>query len=330
MGEPSRLNDSIESALKLGDGVLLLLLEDRDATFVSGSGEKAWTEELISEHLSCEDCGISISPPEPRNFSFNSPYGACPVCSGIGSLQVMDPAKVVDDETATLRHGAVPAWRRGAHRLIIYYNHMLKCIATHYGVPRMMDTPWRDLPDHVRHVLLYGSGDEVIDFSFYMRGKRHEMKKPFEGILANLQRRSHDSEFESVRDRLMELTMRKTCPACHGARLNPESLAVEIGGASIYDFNCMSVTAALDFLAKLKLTAVQDKIAAELLKEIRSRLTFLKNVGLGYLSLSRESGTLSGGEAQRIRLATQLGCGLVGVIYVSRQLSVFIIKWCCC
>ena len=318
--EPSRLNDSIESALKLGDGVMLLLLEDRDATFVSG--EKVWTEELISEHLSCEDCGISISPPEPRNFSFNSPYGACPVCSGIGSLQVMDPAKVVEDENATLRHGAVPAWRRGAHRLIIYYNHMLKCIAAHYGLPKMMDTKWRDLPEHVRHVLLYGSGDEIIDFSFYMRGKRHEMKKPFEGILANLQRRSQDSEFESVRTRLLELTMRKTCPACHGARLRPESLAVEIGGASIHDFNCKSVSAALDFLADLKLTDVQDKIAAELLKEIRSRLMFLKDVGLGYLSLTRESGTLSGGEAQRIRLATQLGCGLVGVIYILDEPSI--------
>ena len=135
------------------------------------------SEERISEHLACADCGISLGKLEPRNFSFNSPYGACPVCSGIGSLQVMDPAKVVEDENATLRHGAVPAWRRGAHRLIIYYNHMLKCIAAHYGIPKLMDTKWRDLPEHVRHVLLYGSGDEIIDFSFYMRGKRHEMKK---------------------------------------------------------------------------------------------------------------------------------------------------------
>lgn len=318
--EPSRVNDSVETALRAGSGVLLLLLED--VQHPGETGERRWIEELISEHFACPDCNLSFNKLEPRNFSFNSPFGACPTCNGLGSLQIMDPEKVVEDEAKSLRGGAIPAWRRGPRRLIIYYNHMLRCIAEHYACPKMMDTPWKNLPPKLRDVILNGSGEEEIDFSFYMRGKRCKMVKPFEGILANLQRRRQESEYDSVRDRLTELTMRKTCPVCGGARLRPESLAVEIEGVSISDFNKMSVTEALVFSENLKLEGEKLAIASELLKEIRSRLSFLKNVGLGYLTLDRESGTLSGGEAQRIRLATQLGCGLVGVLYILDEPSI--------
>lgn len=314
----SRLNDSVETALRTGNGIMSILLEEPP---VPGK-ERSWREELVSEHLACPDCGLSFAKPEPRNFSFNSPFGACPMCNGIGSLQVMDPAKVVPDETLSIRKGAVPAWRRGSRNLIIYYNHLLKSLAIHYDLPDMLETPWNRLPEKIRQVLLYGSGDEIIDFSYWMRGKRHTMTRPFEGIIPNLQRRMRESESDSVVDRLMDLTMRQECPACHGKRLKPESLAVTLNGLSIADFHALSADAALKFLRKLSLTDEKKKIADELIREIRSRLGFLLDVGLSYLTLNRESGTLSGGEAQRIRLATQLGCGLVGVLYILDEPSI--------
>ena len=319
--DPSRLNDSVETALRLGGGTITVLTED--AAHPGGtSRNRKWIEEIFSEHLGCEKCGISFSRLEPRNFSFNSPYGACPVCNGIGSQMVMDPAKVVPDESLSCRKGAIPAWRRGPRRLIIYYNHILKSLAAHFNEPDMLDIPWKDLPEHIRHALLCGTGDQPVDFSFWMRGRRVEVSKPFEGILANLHRRMQESESDAVRDRLSELTVRRTCPACHGKRLRPESLAVEVAGVTIDAFNAMSVEKALDFVAGLKLDPEKTAVSGEILKEIRNRLSFLKNVGLGYLTLNRESGTLSGGEAQRIRLATQLGCGLVGVLYILDEPSI--------
>ena len=327
--ERTRLNDSVETALKMGNGTLIILLEDLSDKILPSKGKAAgtgakrvWKEERISEHLSCEKCGISFSKLEPRDFSFNSPFGACPHCNGIGSLQVMDPAKVVPDETLSIKKGAISAWRKGPRHLIIYYNHILKSLATHFNEPDMLETPWNRLPEKIRHCLLYGSGNQAIDFSFWMRGKRISVTKPFEGILANLQRRQQESESDSVRDRLTELTVRKTCPVCHGARLKPESLAVEICGKSIRDFNALSCADAYDFIQSIQFTGEKEQIARELIKEIRSRLGFLKDVGLSYLTLDRESGTLSGGEAQRIRLATQLGCGLVGVLYILDEPSI--------
>jgi len=319
--DPSRLNDSVETALKLGGGTITILTEDISDPDHSSRSRK-WIEDIVSEHLGCEKCGISFSRLEPRNFSFNSPYGACHVCNGIGSQMVMDPDQVVPDKSLSISKGAIPAWRRGPRRLIIYYNHLLKSLAAYFDQPDMLTTPWKDLPEKVRHGLLFGTGDNPVDFSFWMRGRKVEVSKPFEGILANLQRRMQESESESVRDRLTELTVRRTCPACHGKRLKPESLAVEVAGVTIDAFNAMSVEKALDFVSTLKLDQEKTAIAGEILKEIRSRLTFLKNVGLGYLTLNRESGTLSGGEAQRIRLATQLGCGLVGVLYILDEPSI--------
>ena len=314
--EDSRLNDSVETALKSGNGELILLVENRDF-----DGKASWKEERISENLACVDCGISFGKMEPRHFSFNSPYGACPKCNGIGSLMVMK-AELAINYDLSIRKGAIPGWRRGPHRLIIYYNHLLRCISEHLQMPEMLTTKFRDLPEKVQNLLLYGSGEEEIDFSYYLRGKRYSMVKPFEGILANLQHRQEETDNESVRERLKQYMVWEECPECHGKRLRPESLAVTVNGLSIHDFNSMSVEKALEFVRTLKLNEEQTIVAGEILKEIGSRLSFLKEVGLPYLTLNRESGTLSGGEAQRIRLATQLGCGLVGVLYILDEPSI--------
>lgn len=314
--ESSRLSDSVETALKCGNGELILLVETRDF-----AGKSSWKEERISEKLACVDCGISFSKMEPRNFSFNSPYGACPKCNGIGALMVMK-AELAINYDLSIRKGAIPGWRRGPHRLIIYYNHLLKCIAEHLNMPSMLTTKFRDLPADVQHLLLYGSGETEIDFSYYLRGKRYNMIRPFEGILANLQRREEETDNDAVRERLKQYMVWETCPECQGKRLKPESLTVTVSGVSIHEFNTMSVEKALEFVRTLKLNEEEQIIAGEILKEIGSRLAFLKEVGLSYLTLNRESGTLSGGEAQRIRLATQLGCGLVGVLYILDEPSI--------
>ncbi|MBO4633212.1 MAG: excinuclease ABC subunit UvrA [Lentisphaeria bacterium] len=321
--ESSRLNDSVEAALRLGGGNLIVLLEDRSGEMdLKTSPGKKWKEEKISEHFSCPDCEISFPKPEPRNFSFNSPFGACPVCNGIGALMVMNPDLVIPDDTKSIRNGAIPGWRRGPRRLLIYYNHLLRCIAEHYQMPEMLSTPWKNLPEKIRHVLLYGSDEEKIDFSFRIGRKVYKSIGPFEGVLANLQRRQAESDSESVRERLKEYMTFRECPECHGRRLKPESLAVTVNGLSIHDFNHQSVENALKFVRGLELDEEKAQIARDILKEIESRLKFLADVGLSYLTLSRESGTLSGGEAQRIRLATQLGCGLVGVLYILDEPSI--------
>jgi excinuclease ABC subunit A len=310
--ESARLNDSVELALKYGEGLITILTES----------EKGWKEEQISEHLACLKCGLSFGKMLPRNFSFNSPYGACPRCHGLGTLLVMDPELSVPDPSLPIRKGAIPGWRRGPRRLLIYYKHLLKCVAEHYDFPDMMKTPFKDLPPKIREVVLFGSGDEVINFDYWMRGKQHKMRKPFEGVLANMERRYFETESEAVRERLKKFMTRRDCPACKGARLKPESLAVTVGGAGIHEFNAMSITEARKFLTGLKLNKEEKVIASEIVKEIGSRLGFLEDVGLNYLTLNRESGTLSGGEAQRIRLATQLGCGLVGVLYILDEPSI--------
>lgn len=313
--ESSRLIDSIELALRCGNGVINTLLESDDH-------KKEWEEELISEHLACLHCGISVGELEPRNFSFNSPYGACQACNGLGTKLVMDPKLVVPDPGLSIRDGAIPGWRRGPRRVLIYYNHLLRCIADHYDFSDMTKTPFMRLPDWLQKVILHGSGDEVIAFDYWHRGKMHELRKPFEGIIPNLERRYLETESEDVRERLHNYMIRQPCPACHGARLNPASLAVTIGGIAINKFNALSVDNALAFISGLKLAEEQRIIATEILSEILSRLGFLKDVGLSYLTLDRESATLSGGEAQRIRLATQLGSGLVGVIYILDEPSI--------
>ncbi len=309
----SRLNDSVELALRVGEGMLVALVEDPAA-------KDGWAEETVSEHLACLDCGLSFGELQPRNFSFNSPYGACPTCNGIGARMVFQPEVVIPDPSRSIKNGAIPLWRRGPRRVIILYNHYLRCLAAHYDFE--LTTPWKELPERIRKILLYGSGEEVIQFDYWMRGKTHEWRKPFEGIIPNLVRRHAETESEELRERLQAQMSFEPCPDCKGARLKPESLAVTVGGKSIWDLCTLSIEAALAFAGTLKLTPAQEKVATEILKEVRARLGFLQSVGLGYLTLARESGSLSGGEAQRIRLATQVGSGLVGVLYILDEPSI--------
>ena len=309
----SRLTDSVELALRVGGGMLVVLVEDP-------AKADGWTEEMISEHLACLECGLSFGELQPRNFSFNSPYGACPTCNGLGARMVFLPEVVIPNPALSIKGGAIPLWRRGPRRVIILYNHYLRCLADHYGFS--LTTPWQELPENVRQILLYGSGEEIIAFDCWMRGKMREWRKPFEGIVPNLVRRYQETESNELRERLQAQLSYEPCPDCGGARLKPESLAVTIGGKNIWQFCTLSIEAALAFANGLKLTPAQEKVSAEILKEVRTRLGFLQAVGLEYLTLSRESGNLSGGEAQRIRLATQVGSGLVGVLYILDEPSI--------
>lgn len=309
----SRLTDSVELALRHGDGILTVLLEGENAEF---------SEEKFSEKLACVECGISCGELLPRNFSFNAPYGACPVCNGLGIEQFMDPAKVIPDPSLSIKNGAIPGWRRGPRHLIIYYNIMLRKLAEWLGEPELLTTPFRELPERLQNIVLYGTGEEAVEFDYYMHGKKYRWSKPFEGVLENLRRRMVETDSDSVRERLSSYLSPRRCPACGGARLNPVSLAVTVGGLSIAQFNALSVERALQFASSLELTAEEQKISREVLREICGRLAFLRDVGLNYLTLDRVSSTLSGGEAQRIRLATQLGCGLMGVLYILDEPSI--------
>ncbi|MBO5644707.1 MAG: excinuclease ABC subunit UvrA, partial [Lentisphaeria bacterium] len=309
----SRLTDSVETALRRADGVVNIRLDGDDPDFV---------EEKFCEKLACPDCGVSYGELAPRNFSFNSPYGACPECNGLGITQYMDPAKVIPDPSKSIANGAIPNWRRGPRHLIIYYNLLLRKVAEHLGDPAVLTTPFNKLAPEVQTFILEGSGDEKLSFDFRMHGKKFHWEKPFEGILENLKRRMNETESDSVRERLAACLSPKECPACRGARLNPTTLGVTVGGKNISEFNALSVEDALRFLNGLELDKEASVIASDVLKEIISRLTFLKDVGLSYLTLNRVSSTLSGGEAQRIRLATQLGCGLVGVLYILDEPSI--------
>ncbi len=307
----ARLADSVETALRLGDGVLLALSQPAE-------GEPE--ERLFSEKSACVPCGLSFEVLAPRHFSFNSPYGACPTCHGLGTMEVFDEELIVPDPELSLEDGAIQAWRRGGRRLIIYYKHLLRAAAEAFGIP--MDRPWKDLAAEQRRVLLHGSGDREIELGFWRGGAWRRYTKPFEGVIPNLRRRLEETDSDFTRERLRGYMSRQRCPDCRGARLRPETLACTIEGRSICDATRFSVAEADRFFEALPLTAHEEKIVHELLKEIRQRLRFLRDVGLDYLTLDRESGTLSGGEAQRIRLATQIGAGLVGVLYVLDEPSI--------
>ena len=326
-----RLSDSVETALRWGEGVIFTLHQ--------GAGVKsdAWVETLHSNKMCSPATGKSYDPPTPKHFSFNAPAGACPVCHGLGQKMIFDEHLVVPDPELALE-AAIQPWRRAGKRLIIYYKAMLRSVAAHFGVG--LETPWQDLPADFKKVLLFGSGETDIEFKFWRAGKVSSITRPFEGVLPNLERLATDSESEFIRNRLKAYMSPEFCDVCKGRRLKPEILAVTLGdesvgasfglkpsklkipGLSIMDVCGLSVEKADDFFAGLKLTDFQQKIAGEVIKEIRARLGFLKNVGLGYLTLDRESSTLSGGEAQRIRLATQIGAALVGVLYVLDEPSI--------
>jgi excinuclease ABC subunit A len=307
----SRLTDSVETALGEGEGLMLALVEEKKDT---------WKEYVFSEKNACPACGISFETLTARHFSFNSPYGACPTCHGLGTMMVFDEDLVVPDKEVSLEDGAVKAWRRGGRRLIIYYKKVLRAVAKHYGID--MDTPYNKLPASFREILLYGSGDEEIEFGYWRGGGYKKYRKPFEGVLHNLERRYEETESDYTRQRLRKYMARLPCKECDGRRLRPEVLACTVADTSIVDLTHLSIKDALAFFKKLKLPKQERTIVREVLKEIEDRLRFMADVGLDYLTLDRESGTLSGGEAQRIRLATQIGAGLVGVLYVLDEPSI--------
>jgi excinuclease ABC subunit A len=331
-----RLGDSVETALKWGEGRLLLLHQP------PGLEAAPWTETLYSNRMYSPLTGRSFETPTPKHFSFNSPLGACPVCHGLGQKMVLDEGLIVPDREKSLEQGAILPWRRGGKRMVVYYKSVLRAVAKRYG--QSLDAPYKSLPDQFQGVLLRGSGQEEIEFQFWRAGKISTITRPFEGVIPNLERLYQESESEFTKNRLKSFMSPQPCDLCNGQRLKPEILAVTLGddalapkfkiggskvqaagkipGLSIMDVCALSIDQAEEFFAELKLTEFQQKIAAEIIKEIRSRLRFLRDVGLGYLTLNRESGTLSGGEAQRIRLATQIGAGLVGVLYILDEPSI--------
>jgi excinuclease ABC subunit A len=301
----SRINDSVELALATGEGLMIAMIE--------AAGR--WTDRLYSEKNACLDCNISFETFTPKHFSFNSPYGACPTCHGLGNMLTFDEELIVPDETLPLEE-AIHPWRRGGRRAIIYYKKLLAAVADHYGIP--LDTPFSELPTAFKKILFYGTGEEPVDY--YMR--RRKQHKPFEGIIPGMQRRYTEADSEWTQERLRAYMGNQRCTACNGARLRPETLACTVGGKNIYELCTLSIEQAQKFFRTLELTGAEAQIARDILKEIQARLGFMMDVGLDYLTLDRESGTLSGGEAQRIRLATQIGSRLTGVLYVLDEPSI--------
>ncbi|MFW6414560.1 MAG: excinuclease ABC subunit UvrA, partial [Verrucomicrobiota bacterium] len=303
----TRLMDSIELALRIGEGSVSVLIEDK-------ATEGGWREEVYNERLTCEYCQVTFDELLPRDFSFNSPYGACPRCHGLGNEAILREESVIPDPALSIKNGAIPLWRRGPRRLITYYNRLLRALAEHYDFS--LQTPWKDLPKDIRRILLYGSGDENISYEYRRSNRRYKANTPFEGIIPNLMRRYRESASETVRRQLQKAMDYQLCSQCDGARLRPESLAVTVNGLSIHAFCQLPIDEAAEFIDSLELPPEETEIAGDILREISSRLQFLRDVGLGYITLNRPSNTLSGGEAQRTRLATQLGSGLAGVMYV--------------
>ncbi len=302
----SRMTDSVELALREGEGLISALV-------ATDSGE--WDERIFSESNACLDCGISFDSLQARHFSFNSPYGACPTCHGLGTQMIFDEDLVIPNKTVAWQK-AIHPWRYGGRRAIIYYNKLLAALGHCYGIEP--GVPFEELPRSFVDVLLNGS-DEV-EIQYYMR--RRQISKPFEGVFPLLNRRLEENENEAMSHWLRGYMTRCICPRCDGARLRPEVLACKVNDRNIREIISDSVIDSQQFFEALKLTKQEELITREILKEIRSRLGFMVNVGLDYLTLDRESGTLSGGEAQRIRLATQIGAGLVGVVYVLDEPSI--------
>jgi excinuclease ABC subunit A len=305
-GIEKRLADSLEVAFKYGQD--LLKVERLD-------GPKNQQEIYFSQRFACVECGISYPEITPRMFSFNSPHGACTECSGIGSIMYFDPELVIQNEELSISDGAIAPWATMNYILPI-----LEALATHYEFS--LDQQWKTIPLKVRKAILNGSGTEEIEFAYERHGHRHGYARPFEGVLQWLDRRYKETESESIREWLGAFMNMRPCPACNGARLKKESLFVRFNGKSISEVTAMSIKQALAFFAEPKLSAQEKEIARLILKEVNERLKFLADVGLDYLNLDRTAGTLSGGEGQRIRLATQIGSSLVGVLYILDEPSI--------
>jgi excinuclease ABC subunit A len=304
-GMEQRLTQSLETALSLAEGVA-------DIEIMDGSTL------TFSQHLACSVCGLSFEDLQPRNFSFNSPYGACPECSGIGTRYQVDPELVIGDPELSLAEGAIPMWASNRMR---YYHRLLTGLGNVLGFS--MDTPWKDLPEKIKEKILYGLGDERITVEYINRfGRKRRWDATFEGAVPFLNRRHESAESDAAREYYQEYMAEVPCDACNGGRLNPISLAVTVEGRNIAEISEMSLASAYDFFDNLELSERDAHIAERVLKEIRARIRFLLDVGLDYLTLSRSAATLAGGEAQRIRLATQIGSGLVGVLYILDEPSI--------
>ncbi len=330
----SRLAESLETALELADGLAVVEFADARvansemansdphsplATPYSPSTRGLPERILFSSKFACPVSGFTISEIEPRLFSFNNPYGACPVCGGLGSELRVDDSLVVPNPKLALRQGAIAPWAKSSSP---YYLQTLEALGRHYKF--RLDRPWSELPEGARRVVLHGSGAEEIRMAYDDGLRSYEVKKPFEGVVANLERRYRETESEWSREEIQRYMTATPCEACHGFRLKPEALAVKIDGQHIGEVSLNSVSAAIEWAKALpqKHDAKRNEIAHRILKEIIDRLTFLRDVGLDYLTLSRASGTLSGGESQRIRLASQIGSGLTGVLYVLDEPSI--------
>ena len=302
----TRLVDSIETAARLGGGSVIIAPVD-------GKGE----ELQMSQDYACPYDGTNVPEPEPRNFSFNNPHGACPVCTGIGSQLVVDADLVVPDPSLSLREGAIQAWSKSQ----FFYPELLESVSKYFGID--MDKPWSKLPKQQRDVLLNGTGEKKIRFGYKNQyGHSRWYEAPFEGVVANLQRRYEETQSEYLKAELERYMSEKPCPVCKGRRLKPESLAVTVANRNIAEVSELSIGASIDFFDKLDMTEREQLIARQILKEIRERLQFMIDVGLEYLTIARPANTLSGGESQRIRLATQIGSKLMGVLYILDEPSI--------
>src|SRR5690606_36935860 len=304
-----RLAESFETALKLGDGMVIVQSMD--------NSEAEQAPLLFSSKYSCPVCDYSLPELEPRLFSFNSPVGACPGCDGLGVAQFFDPARVVSHPELSLAAGAMRGWdRRNA-----YYFSMITSLAKHYRFD--VDLPWQLLPEEIRAIVLHGSGKEAINLVYVgENGRKYQRKHAFEGILPNLERRYRETESAAVREELSKYISERPCPECGGARLNRSARNVFVADRPLHEIAVLPIDACLAFFEKLALPGWRGEIATKIVKEIRERLGFLVDVGLDYLTLKRTADSLSGGEAQRIRLASQIGAGLVGVMYVLDEPSI--------
>ncbi len=307
----SRLADSVETALRLTDGELAVSIVLREGESFDGE-----TELTFSQSYACEEHGISIGELSPRMFSFNNPFGACPKCAGLGELRIISEDKVIPDRSLSLRDGAIQVNGFKSLEEESWNGPLFAAVGERYGFT--LDTPIEQYSEKALKVLLYGAGNESFNVTRYWEGSAHTQKTKFEGVINIIQSRLEQSQNDYYEDFIEDVP----CPECHGRRLNENSLAVTVGGLNIDEFCRMSVAKALEFVNDLKLTPTEETIAKEILKEVRSRLGFLKNVGLDYLTLARKAGTLSGGEAQRIRLATQIGSSLMGVLYILDEPSI--------
>ena len=300
----SRISESVETSLLLSDG--LIEIEDLDSNSLS----------LFSSSFSCSQCGYSIPELEPRMFSFNNPHGACPKCDGLGVIQFFSEKQLIQDEDVSIANGAIKGWTRRNR----FYYYQLRCLSNHFDFT--LTTKWKDYPQKIKDIILWGT-KEKIDFSHRFRsGSRIIRKHRFEGVIPSTERRFKETDSEYIRNELAKLMSESTCDECDGSRLNTYARNVFINNTQIHNITSMKITDALSFIKKMKLEGSKEKIAEKILKEIRDRLTFLEDVGLSYLTLDRSAETLSGGEAQRIRLASQIGSGLVGVTYVLDEPSI--------